>query len=153
MAEKYLTFQLRDDTYGVPVSRVREIVSMPAVTPVPQSPAYIKGVFNLRSRVLPVVDLRARLGGVAEPYAARACVVVVDVDLTSSRVLVGVAVDAVSEVVHVAPDEIGTLPEFNGLPTPGIVGVATSRNEMTLLLDVDQLLGSAPAAEAANDHG
>ena len=70
MAEKYLTFRLQDETYGVPVSKVREIVTMAAITPVPQSPAYVKGVFNLRSRVLPLVDLRARFGAPAATYSA-----------------------------------------------------------------------------------
>jgi purine-binding chemotaxis protein CheW len=144
MAGKYLTFRLRDETYGIPVARVREIVPMPAVTPVPQSPAYIKGVFNLRSKVLPVVDLRARLGQAAAPYADRACLVVVDVDVASTRVPMGVAVDGVSEVVSIADEEIEALPQCDGGAYAGFVGVTASSTGMMLLLDVDRLLGTAP---------
>ena len=144
MADKYLTFRLRDGAYGVPVSRVREIVPMPAVTPVPQSPAYMKGVFNLRSKVLPVVDLRVRFGEAASPRTDRTCVVVVDVGMASTRVWMGVVVDAVSDVVAIAPGDIEPLPGFgDGEVSRGVVGVTTSRNEMTLLLDLDRLFGSA----------
>lgn len=145
MADKYLTFRLRNETYGVPVSRVREIVPMPAVTPVPQSPAYIRGVFNLRSKVLPLVDLRTRFGDVALPYTNRTCVVIVDVEIATARVLMGVAVDAVADVVSIAPGDIDALPAFEGHSARGVAGVTTSRNEVTLLLDIDRLLGSAPA--------
>ncbi len=143
-ADKYLTFRLQDETYGVPVSKVREIVTMPAITPVPQSPAYVKGVFNLRSRVLPVVDLRARFGAPAATYTDRTCIVVVDILMASSQVLMGVAVDAVSEVLPIAAGDIEALPDFGGKDASrGVIGVTTSKNEVTMLLDLDRLLGSS----------
>jgi len=143
MADKYLTFRLRDESYGVPVSKVREIVPMPAITPVPQSPPHVKGVFNLRSRVVPVVDLCARFGTTAPAYTDRTCIVVVDVEIASSRVAMGVAVDAVSEVLPILPGDIEALPGFgDGDASRGVVGVTTSRNGVTLLLDLDRLLGS-----------
>lgn len=144
MADKYLTFRLQDETYGVPVSKVREIVTMPAITPVPQAPPYVKGVFNLRSRVLPVIDLRARLGAPAAAYTERTCIVVVDISMASSQVLMGVAVDAVSEVLAITAGEIEALPDFvEGDASRGVIGVTTSKNEVTMLLDLDRLLGSA----------
>jgi purine-binding chemotaxis protein CheW len=146
MADKYLTFRLRDESYGIPVAKVREIVPMPAITPVPQSPAYVKGVFNLRSRVVPIVDLCARFGTPAPAYTDRTCIVVVDVDLASSRVPMGLAVDAVSDVLPILPGAIEALPGFGeDHASWGVVGVTTCRHGVTLLLDLDRLLAPARA--------
>lgn len=146
MADKYLTFRLRDERYGIPVAKVREIVPMPAITPVPQSPPYVKGVFNLRSRIVPVVDLCARFGTEAPAYTDRTCIVVVDVDIASSLVPMGVAVDAVSDVLPILPGDIEALPEFGeDDASRGVVGVTTSRHGVTLLLDLDRLLAPSRA--------
>jgi purine-binding chemotaxis protein CheW len=155
MPDKYLTFRLQGETYGVPVSKVREIVPLPAITVVPQSPAYVKGVFNLRSRVLPVIDLRSRFGVPEAAYTDRTCIVVVEVAMASATVPMGVAVDAVSDVVPIASSDIEALPGFGEDAPRGVVGITTSKQRApTMILDLDRLLGSRSDGSASDRfHG
>ncbi|HVZ23192.1 MAG TPA: chemotaxis protein CheW, partial [Vicinamibacterales bacterium] len=95
-AGKYLTFALAQEEYGLPVLKVREIIKIMDITSVPQVPAHVKGVINLRGKVIPIVDLRAKFGLPAATYTERTCVIVVEVELDDRRLMLGVIVDSVS---------------------------------------------------------
>lgn len=141
-AAKYLIFSLATEEYGLPVLQVREIIKMMSVTPVPQSPIHVKGVINLRGTVIPVTDLRVRFGAQEREYDDRTCIIVVEVSSRTSRMLMGVVVDAVSEVLSINADEIEPTPDFGGrVDTEFLRGIAKVKNRVKLLLDPDRVFG------------
>jgi purine-binding chemotaxis protein CheW len=140
---KYLTFALGDEEYGVPVLKVREIIKMMDITSVPQVPRHVKGVINLRGKVIPVVDLRLKFSFADSGYTERTCIIVVEVALSASKVMMGIVVDAVSEVLTIAADEIEQTPEFGErVTTDYMKGVAKVKGKVKILLDLDRVLGT-----------
>ena len=140
---KYLTFMLGREEYGLPVLKVREIIRVMDITHVPQVPAHVLGVINLRGKVIPVIDLRRKFGFANHQDSERTCIVVADVDLGASMVMMGVVVDAVSEVVTVSNAEIDAAPEFGGqTATDYILGLAKVKGSVKILLDLDRVLGN-----------
>jgi len=138
---RYLTFKLGRESYGLPVLGVREIIRICPITPVPKMPAYIKGVINLRGKVIPILDLRAKFQLSSESYGERACIVVVQVGaLPASVKLMGAIVDAVEEVVQLSEAELEPTPDFGGAPrTDYILGMATIHGGVKTLLDLDKV--------------
>jgi purine-binding chemotaxis protein CheW len=143
-AGKYLTFQVGDENYGIPVLRTREIIRLPKITPVPQMPAHVRGIINLRGRIIPVVDLRTRFGLPAATDHARTCIVVVHLRLAErGEVAMGLVVDAVEEVANLTAADIEPTPEFaTGQDTGHIVGMAKIKGVVKTLLDLDRLLAA-----------
>jgi purine-binding chemotaxis protein CheW len=140
---KYLTFALGEEEYGVPVLKVREIIKMMDITSVPQVPRHVKGVINLRGKVIPVVDLRLKFSFAEHGYTERTCIIVVEVALATSKVMMGIVVDAVSEVLTIAADEIEQTPEFGErVTTDYMKGVAKVKGKVKILLDLDRVLGT-----------
>jgi len=140
---KYLVFQLANEEFGVHVLKVREIMGLQDITAVPQTPAYVKGVINLRGKVVPVVDLRAKFGLAEAEYTQRTCVVVLQVSAKASRLMMGIIVDGVSEVLNLQEAEIEDTPEFGGgADVPYILGMAKVKGKVKILLDIDQVLHS-----------
>ena len=147
LAGKYLTFALAGEEYGLPVLCVREIIKMMDITEVPQVPAHVKGVLNLRGKVIPVIDLRLKFGFAAGEVSERNCIIVVEVAAASGRALMGVVVDHVSEVVNIAVEEIEQTPEFGDrVRTDFIKGLAKVKGTVKILLDLDRVLGADDAA-------
>jgi purine-binding chemotaxis protein CheW len=147
LAGKYLTFALADEEYALPVLRVREIIKMMDITEVPQVPRYIKGVLNLRGKVIPVVDLRLKFGFAEGEVTPRTCIIVVEVALVSGRVMMGIIVDHVSDVLNIVADEIEPTPEFGDrVNTDYMKGVAKVKGTVKILLDLDRVLGTDDAA-------
>jgi purine-binding chemotaxis protein CheW len=139
-AGKYLTVVLENEAYGIAVLKVREIIRLQKITPIPQMPDFVKGVINLRGRVVPVIDLRVKFGLQAS-YAERTCIVVVQVDLTTSVVQMGLVVDSVEEVVNLTPAEIETTPDFGTrIDTSYILGMAKVKGVVKTLLDIDRVV-------------
>jgi purine-binding chemotaxis protein CheW len=138
---RYLTFQLGRESYGLPVLGVREIIRLCPITPVPRMPAHIKGVINLRGKVIPILDLRARFQLSSESYGERACIVVVQIGAAPAAVrLMGAIVDAVEEVVQLGEAELEPTPDFGGAPrTDCILGMATVHGRVKTLLDLDKV--------------
>jgi len=142
-AGKYLTFQIGREEFAIQVLRVREIMGIQDITAVPQTPPYVKGVINLRGKVVPVVDLRLKFGLPEMEYTQRTCIIVVQVHLGASLLLMGIVVDGVSEVLNLAGADIEDTPEFgSGVVTPYILGMAKSKGKVNILLDIDQVLSS-----------
>ncbi|HUQ88841.1 MAG TPA: chemotaxis protein CheW [Vicinamibacterales bacterium] len=140
---KYLTFVLGREEYGLPVLKVREIIKVMDITHVPQVEAHVLGVINLRGRVIPVIDLRRKFGFAAQEHTERTCIIVAEVELAQAVVMMGVVVDAVSEVVNVGAAEIESAPDFGGHNTTDyILGLAKVKGTVKILLDLDRVLGS-----------
>ena len=138
---RYLTFKLGQESYGLPVLGVREIIRLCPITPVPRMPEYIKGVVNLRGKVIPILDLRAKFQLSTESYGDRACIIVVQVGAPPATVmLMGAIVDAVEEVVPLGEKELEPTPDFGGSPnTDYILGMATINGGVKTLLDLDKV--------------
>lgn len=138
---RYLTFALGRESYGLPVLQVREIIRLCPITPVPRMPAHIRGVINLRGKVIPILDLRARFQLPAGEYTERACVIVVQLGPSSGAdALMGAIVDTVEDVVHLTEAELESVPDFGGAPdTQYILGMATVRGGVKTLLDLQQV--------------
>ncbi len=149
-AGKYLTFALAGEEHGLPVLKVREIIKMMHITPVPRAPGHVKGVINLRGKVVPVIDLRLKFGLETQPATDRTCIIVVDADGASGRVLLGIAVDEVSEVLNIVAEEIETPPDFGErLDTRYLQGVAKVKDRVLMLLDLDQVVDVNAATAVA----
>lgn len=142
-AGKYLTFALGEEEYGLPVLKVREIIKMMDVTSVPQVPAHIRGVINLRGKVIPIVDLRLKFGLPGQAATDQTCIIVVQVDLEARRVMLGAIVDRVSEVLNIASEEIEGPPDFGErLDTQFMQGMAKVKGRVKILLDLDAILAT-----------
>jgi len=140
---KYLTFTLAEEEYGIGILKIKEIIGMMPITSVPQTPEFVKGVINLRGKVIPVIDLRLRFGMGKIDYTERTCIIVVEIDSQAGTVLIGIVVDSVSEVLNVKGDEIEDSPTFGTkLNTEYILGMAKMEGGVKILLDIDQVLSS-----------
>lgn len=140
--QKYLTFTLGDETYGLDILRVQEIIGMMPVTRVPQTPGFVRGVINLRGRVVPVVDLRVKFEAPSALDTERTCIVVVQVSGKTSSVM-GVVVDEVSEVVDIAEEQIEDTPDFGGgIDTEFVRGLGKVEGSVVMLLDIDRVLSA-----------
>ena len=140
---KYLTFSLGQEEYGIGILKVKEIMGMMRVTPVPQTPKHVKGVINLRGRVIPVIDLRIRFGMSSSEYTDRTCIVVVETDSDGGRLHIGIVVDSVSEVLNIKGSDIEDPPDFGTtLNTDYILGMAKTAGSVKILLDIDRVLST-----------
>ena len=138
---KYLTFILADEEYGIGILKVKEIIGMMPVTSVPQTPQYVKGVINLRGRVIPVIDLRLRFGLELAEYTERTCIIVVEIQGSTGHVVIGIVVDSVSEVLNIKGEDIEDAPTFGTkLNTDYILGMAKIDGGVKILLDIDRVL-------------
>jgi len=141
---KYLTFVLGNESYGVEVLKIREIIRMQNITSVPQMPDYVKGVINLRGKVIPVVDLRLKFKLSKIETTERTCIVVVQVRLASgTSPQMGLIVDAVEEVINIVSADIEDTPEFGTkLNTDYILGMAKVKGVVKTLLDIDRVVAA-----------
>ena len=144
---KYLTFKLAEEDYGIALLQVKEIIGMMPITAVPRTPAYVKGVINLRGQVIPVTDLRLKFDMTEIDYNDRTCIIVVEVQGEASTVQVGIVVDAVSEVLPINEEDIEATPSFGAkLDTEYILGMANMDEGVKILLDIDQVLTTSDVA-------
>ena len=140
---KYLTFTLANEEYGIGILKIKEIIGMMAITTVPQTPEFVKGVINLRGKVIPVVDLRLRFGMGEIDYTERTCIIVVEIESQTGLVPIGIVVDSVSEVLNIKGEEIEDAPSFGAkLNTEWIRGIAKTEGGVKILLDIDRVLRS-----------
>ena len=138
---KYLTFTLADEEYGIGILKIKEIIGMMPITTVPQTPEFVKGVINLRGKVIPVIDLRLRFGMESMDYTDRTCIIVVEIQGTVDTVQIGIVVDSVSEVLNIKGEEVEDTPTFGArLNTDYILGMAKMEGGVKILLDIDRVL-------------
>ena len=144
---KYLTFALAQEEYGLEILKVREIIGYMDITAVPQTPHHVKGVINLRGKVIPVIDLRLRFGVEERAYNERTCIIVVEIIGTAGTVLIGIVVDAVSEVLNIKAEDIEDAPTFGThINTEYILGMAKMDGGIKILLDIDRVLNEQDVA-------
>lgn len=140
-AGKYLAFYLGNEQFGLQVLTVREIIGAQDITVVPKTPNYLKGVINLRGKVIPIVDLRIKFGLEEIAYTKRTCIIVVHVDGENGGTLIGVVVDGVSEVLNIMPQDLENTPNFGtGEAIPYILGMAKMKDGVKMLLDIGNVL-------------
>ena len=140
---KYLTFSLSGEEYGISILKIKEIIGMMPITTVPQTPEFVKGVINLRGKVIPVIDLRLRFMMEGIDYTERTCIIVVEIEGASGTVMIGIVVDSVSEVLNIKSEDIEDTPAFGTrLNTEYILGMAKMEGSVKILLDINSVLSS-----------
>jgi purine-binding chemotaxis protein CheW len=136
---QYLTFTLGDEQYGVEILKVQEIKGYSAVTPIPNTPSYIKGVMNLRGTIVPVVDLRSKLAMAEAEYNQFTVIIVVKV----GQKVMGLIVDSVSDVLNIPIADIQAPPDFGSQVDAAFMnGMAKAGDKLVVLLDIDRVLGA-----------
>ncbi|MDD3437147.1 MAG: chemotaxis protein CheW [Candidatus Gastranaerophilales bacterium] len=138
--QKLLTFSLGEEGYGVSILKVKEIIGMLEITPVPKTPEFIKGVINLRGKIIPIMDLRIKFGMEQQQYDERTCIIVVEIDFKGVQKLLGVVVDMVSEVVTVSDDQIEPPPEYGKTAEHNfILGIGKIKERVVIILDIEEV--------------
>jgi purine-binding chemotaxis protein CheW len=142
LAGKYLTFMVAEECYGLQILKVQEIIRVQPITRVPHTPQYVRGVINLRGKVIPVIDLRLKFGLPHVEDTRGTCIVVVQVQRTVDHaVVMGVIIDAVREVVAITAEHIEDVPDFGiQLDTTFILGIGKAGGGVKILLDIDRVL-------------
>lgn len=138
---KYLTFTLDNEEYCITILKIKEIIGMMPITSVPQVPDFVKGVINLRGRVIPVMDFRLKFDMPQADYSDRTCIIVVEVEGESERINMGCIVDSVCEVLNISAGDISNTPDFGtSMNTEYILGMAKMEGNVKILLDIDLIL-------------
>ena len=151
---QFVTFRLEDDLFGVEVSRTREILSLIPITSVPQTPDYMLGVINLRGQVVPVVDMRLKLGLVAGEKTQDTCIIVMEVQVEDESIVVGALADAVREVLEIKGDQIAPPPRIGTrLKTEFITGMGKIDEQFMILLNIDRIFNSDELALVRDIQG
>jgi purine-binding chemotaxis protein CheW len=141
LAGKYLTFRLENEEYGIQIHKVNEIIGLLPINKLPMLPAHVGGLVNLRNRVIPTIDLRAKFGLDRVPDTSKTCIVVVEVGPQDRKISLGVIVDEVAEVLSIGPDQVDSAPEFG--PTihmQFVRGIGLVDGRVKILLDIDHVL-------------
>lgn len=147
-AGKYLAFQLGNEEFGIQVLKIKEIIGLHDITVVPHTPKYVRGVINLRGRIIPVIDLRLKLDFPEAVYNERTCIIVVQIQQGAAALTLGAVVDGVSEVIMLQASDIEDTPNLgNGITVDGILGMAKVKGNVKILLDIDTVLSRQETAQ------
>ena len=142
-AGKYLIFRLAAEEFGISVLQAREILSFQEITAVPNTPEHIKGVINMRGKIIPVIELRQKFKMPVAEYSMSTCIIVAQVNRGPETMQIGMIVDSVCEVANLHANEIQDAPDFGEqVSTPWLMGIARKKNGVRILLHVDQLLSA-----------
>lgn len=146
--KQYLTFFLSGEEYAIGILRVKEIIGYDTVTTVPKTPNWVRGVINLRGSVVPVVDLAVRFGMGGHPVTKTSCIIIIEGLSENRNTLMGVMVDAVSQVMDIAADEVRAVPVFGTrIEVDFLQGMAEQGEKFVLLLDIDKVLSEGESLE------
>ena len=149
---QYLTFELDRETFALDVAKVREILDSPAITKVPQTPAYMRGVINLRGSVVPVIDLRLKFGMSETAQTVNTCIIVVEIELEGELIILGALADSVQEVVDLEPEQIEPAPRIGTkLNTDFIQGMGKHNEQFIMILDIDKVFSATELAAVSGD--
>lgn len=144
---KHLIFQLEERDYGIPILTVNEIIGIMDITPLPKAPRFIKGVINLRGKIIPVMDLRLKFGMPEKAYTAATCIIIVNIELENSTKQIGVVVDIVSEVVDIPDSEIEAAPKYGTQEEQEFLsGVGKIKGKVAMLLNIEKVIYSEEIA-------
>lgn len=148
LAGKYLTFKLADEEYGLEILKVQEIIQMQTVTRVPRTPEYVRGVINLRGKVIPVVDLRRKFSLDAIGDTEKTCIIVVQISSSDNKVVMGTIIDEVKEVLDIKAENIEETPSFGAsIDTEFILGMGKIGQSVKILLDIDKVMSAKELME------
>lgn len=152
---KYLTFRCGNEHFAIPVGSVREIIGIPEITPVPRTDVHVKGVINLRGRVIPVIDLRVKLRLEARDYDKRSCIVVIQPANGQDGSSIGLAVDTVCDIVAIFESEIESIREVSGglVSAQYVEGLAKVRGSLKIVLDVAAIIEREESARLGAGKG
>lgn len=147
---QFLTFLIAEEEYAVSILKVKEILEFDTLTRVPQAPAFIRGVINLRGKVVPVIDLAVKFRLGDSRLTRRTCIVIVEVELEGEPIVMGVMADAVCQVIELRPNDIEAPPAF-GTPvcTDHLLGLGRAGKKFVLILDIERVLSSADLTTAS----
>jgi purine-binding chemotaxis protein CheW len=138
---KYLTFRLGREEFGIQVRYVREIMGVQDITEVPGTPVHLRGVLNLRGKIIPVVDLRIKFSFSEAPFTRTTCIIVVQVSQEGEQAMIGLIVDSVCEVLNISGGDIEDAPDFGeGAATPFVLGIAKFKGSVKILLRIEDVL-------------
>ena len=152
---RHLTFAVSNERYGINILKVQEIIGLSPITKVPKSKSYLKGVINLRGKIVPLIDLRLKFGIEEIPYNEKTCVIVVNVKKGEDSISVGVIVDTVLEVIDFAPSDVEPAPEYgNGVDVEFITGMGKRDDNLNILIDIETVLAedTKDLKETAQEH-
>ncbi len=140
-SEKYLTFSLGEEQYGVEILKVKEIIGLMEITKVPRTPEFVRGVINLRGKVIPIIDLRNKFGMEEIEDTEQTCVIVVEISLEDAFIMMGIVVDSVSEVLDIDETLVEDAPAFGAaVSTNFIRGMAKTKEGVKILLNIEEVL-------------
>lgn len=140
---KYLTFFLDNEEYGLEIIKVKEIIGMMNITFLPKTPHYVKGVINLRDKVIPVMDLRLKFGFKEADVTEKTCIVVVEISKNERKITIGIIVDAVSEVLNINSEDIEDTPHFGvAINNNFILAFAKIQGKVKILLNINSVLST-----------
>ena len=141
--ERFLSFALDSEEYCIEIGRIREIMGMVTINKLPQTPDFIKGVINLRGRIVPIIDLRSKFGMATREYTDRTCIIVVDLPTEGETILMGIVVDTIQEVVGIQAEKISAVPYVNArVRSEYIKGIAESEKGIKIILDIVKVLSA-----------
>ncbi len=144
---KFLTFSLIGEEYGLEILKVQEIIGIMAITPVPRTPEFVKGVINLRGKIIPITDLRQKFQMNLPEQTSETCVIVVQIAQNGNKLTMGIVVDKVSEVLDIATEQVETPPSFGvNVDISFILGMGKVGNKVIIILDVDKVLSGKEIA-------
>jgi len=147
LAGKYLTFRLAEEEYGLEILKVQEIIQMQSVTRIPRTPDYVRGVINLRGKVIPVIELRKKFGFDSVKDTEKTCIIVVQIQHTDTTIVMGIIIDEVKEVLNIKAENIEETPTFDAnINTEFILGIGKIGNSVKMLLDIDKVLSMGEIA-------
>ncbi len=144
---QYLTFKLDEEVFGLAIGKVREVLDFTTVTRVPQTPAYMRGVINLRGSVVPVIDLNLKFGMKSTEKTVNTCIIIAEIEMDDEVIILGALADSVQEVVELEPDQIEPAPQIGTrLNTTFIKGMGKREEVFIILLDIDKVFSSEELA-------
>jgi purine-binding chemotaxis protein CheW len=154
LSGKYLTFNLGEEGYGIEILKVQEIIGIQNITRVPRAPDYVKGVINLRGKVIPVIDLRLKFGMPEKEFTRETCIIMVQAATDDGFLIMGLIVDIVSEVLDIAREQIEPPPSLGtNVDVRFILGLARTGNDVKILLDIDRVLSLQEMTALKNEAG
>ncbi len=142
-ATQYLTYKLNEEIFAIDISKVREVLDFSAITKVPQTPDFMRGVINLRGSVVPVVDLRRKFGMTETERTVNTCIIIVEISVDNERTILGALADSVQEVIDLEPEQIESAPRIGmRLKTDFIKGMGKRDSQFVIILDIDKVFSA-----------
>ncbi len=146
--EKYLMFILNEEHYGIPILKVNEIIGLMDITPIPKTPMFMKGIINLRGKIIPIMDLRLKFSMQERAYDEQTCIIIVEIPIAGRTAFIGVVVDKVAEVVNVLDSDIELPPQYGQEVESGfLTGIGKVKENVVMLLDIERIVNCSEVTD------